>query len=314
MDKTTKLLESTPIDKWQAAYKIPHQKQNKKVIDHIVLDVHEGALKNIPDSQRAEAVEIQTEAKAAQPAGQGETTRDEERLREGEHDTRTQHLLQTDERRRRSNRLWTPLRRNDATRHIDNRGVFSQALRTLPDWKPPGRTQVYGFWIKKIEPLHRLFCHELSRIIKGEQEAPAWYYTGTTIMVSKKEETENAAEHRPITYMPVMYKLASKVVMLELTALIEANHVLSRNHLGATRRTQNAKEQALINKAINTEKKDSVAGREESVRLSQPPLHLAPAAETPNPTDIQEVHRKGDEQLEHTHQALEKDLRRNKTN
>ncbi|OIR55694.1 MAG: uncharacterized protein A8A55_3560, partial [Amphiamblys sp. WSBS2006] len=132
---------------------------------------------------------------------------------------------------------------------------FGEALRTLPDWKSPGRTQVYGFWIKKIEPLQKLLCHELSRIIKGEQEAPAWYYTGTTIMVPKKEGTENAAEHRPITCMPVMYKLASKVVMLELTALIEANHVLSSNQLGTVRRTQGAKEQALINKAINIEKK-----------------------------------------------------------
>ncbi|OIR56001.1 MAG: uncharacterized protein A8A55_3253, partial [Amphiamblys sp. WSBS2006] len=50
MDKTTKLLESTPIDKWQATYKIPYQKQNKKVIEHIVWDVRERALKNVPDS------------------------------------------------------------------------------------------------------------------------------------------------------------------------------------------------------------------------------------------------------------------------
>ena len=56
---------------------------------------------------------------------------------------------------------------------------------------------------------------------------------------------------RPITCLPNLYKLISKLVTSLLSELCEVNETISENQLGIRKKCQGAKQQALLNKNLN---------------------------------------------------------------
>ena len=55
----------------------------------------------------------------------------------------------------------------------------------LPYWKAPGRDTVQGLWIKRMTNLHERIAEQLTKIVIGENELPAWMTYGHKIMCQK---------------------------------------------------------------------------------------------------------------------------------
>jgi hypothetical protein len=120
----------------------------------------------------------------------------------------------------------------------------------LPNWKTPGIDKVFNFFIKNLTSLHNSLIQTVSKMIRNPEEAPEWFYI--TYLIPKVEEPESPAQYRPITCMSNLYKLVTKLVTHEIRDFVEINKILSKNQLGTVRDCQGAKEQALLNKCINT--------------------------------------------------------------
>ena len=129
--------------------------------------------------------------------------------------------------------------------------MVDESIRWLPNWKTPGHDQVYNFFIKKMMSLHL----KLARLVFDAVMEPSMIneelYMGTTYLVPKKVNVDNPTDLRPITCLPNIFKLISKVVKSIVYEVCELNKVISPNQMGVKSRCQGAKEQALINKALN---------------------------------------------------------------
>src|SRR5215469_14643514 len=86
--------------------------------------------------------------------------------------------------------------------------------------------------------------------IEDPTTLPASLFTGNILFIKKSGQT-SASNFRPITCLSNVYKLLTKVVTSHINRFVEDTQFLYINQLGTTRRTLGAKEQILVNKAIN---------------------------------------------------------------
>ncbi|TBU11070.1 reverse transcriptase, partial [Hamiltosporidium tvaerminnensis] len=106
---------------------------------------------------------------------------------------------------------------------------FVDIINWLPNWKAAGIDGIYNFYIKKLTTLH-MYLYDIVKAICFEGTLQAnWFYHGLTYLIPKS--------------------CVTKVVQLE----VERRGLLADNQLGAVRGVQGAKEQALLNVALNKE-------------------------------------------------------------
>ncbi|XP_029656113.1 uncharacterized protein LOC115230004 [Octopus sinensis] len=132
----------------------------------------------------------------------------------------------------------------------DIRKKFDEAVTRLSDWKTPGVDKVYNFFIKNCKPIHDCMCRAIEQFTLDPGSIPEWLCTGVTYLIPKVDNPSAPTDYRPITCMPNLYKLMTKVVATEVRNFVEVNGILSENQLGTRRDCQGAKEQALINKCL----------------------------------------------------------------
>ena len=148
-----------------------------------------------------------------------------------------------------------PLKYGEEQGIINLEAKLVKLIERLPNWKTPGVDKVSNFFIKKLTVLHKPLIRLVEKAIVCPGECPKWFFSGVTYLIPKVASPEDPNEYRPITCMSNLYKLVTKLVAQEMRNIVELNGILSENQLGTRRECQGAKEQALINKSLNTEHK-----------------------------------------------------------
>ncbi|KAI2795587.1 hypothetical protein BLOT_016634 [Blomia tropicalis] len=129
--------------------------------------------------------------------------------------------------------------------------LVERFVRYLPNWKAPGHDKVYNFFIKKITSLHTKLSLIVCQVVSDPEQIDEEFYRGITYLIAKKENANSPEDLRPITCLPSIYKLVSKVVAELVNEMCELNGLIADNQMGTKRKCQGAKEQAIINKLIN---------------------------------------------------------------
>ena len=127
---------------------------------------------------------------------------------------------------------------------------FEQTIRFQPNWKAAGPDGIYNFFIKKLVPIHKPLYEIIRNICLSHKSEQSWFYKWITYLIPKGKP-DKGGDFRPITCMSNLYKLTTKCVTQIMQLLVESRGLLSENQLGTVRMVQGAKEQALINIAIN---------------------------------------------------------------
>ena len=100
-------------------------------------------------------------------------------------------------------------------------GTVRNQLKRIPNWKAPGPNEVHGFWLKNFRALHQIMAEQLQHCINNHQ-APEWMTTGRTALVQKDKSKGNvASNYRPITCLPIMWKLVIGIISERLYNYVE---------------------------------------------------------------------------------------------
>ena len=100
---------------------------------------------------------------------------------------------------------------NERMRRRFPESVRNQLMR-IPNWKAPGPDEVHGYWLKNFRVLHQKLAEQLQHCINNHQ-APEWMATGRTALVQKDKSKGNvASNYRPITCLPIMWKLLTGII------------------------------------------------------------------------------------------------------
>ena len=123
-------------------------------------------------------------------------------------------------------------------------------LRKIPNWKAPGPDEVHGYWLKNFSTLHSRIAQQLQNCISNHQ-APAWMTTGRTALVQKDKNKGNiATNYRPITCLPLMWKLLTGIISERLYNYLEETNTIPHQQKGCRRKCRGTKDQLLIDKMV----------------------------------------------------------------
>ena len=127
---------------------------------------------------------------------------------------------------------------------------FCEIIKYLPSWKAAGNDGIFNFFIKKCSSLHASLYRLVRNTCMGQEVEEDWFFKGITYLIPKGTPKQGS-DFRPITCMSNLYKLTTKCVTKVMQLVVEQRGLLSENQLGTVRLVQGAKEQAMINIAIN---------------------------------------------------------------
>ena len=97
-------------------------------------------------------------------------------------------------------------------------GSLKKILGRMPNWKSPGPDLVQGFWLKNFSSLHERVRLQLKECLDNGF-VPSWLTRGRTSLLQKHKSKGNvASNYRPITCLPLMWKLLTGVIAVQIYA------------------------------------------------------------------------------------------------
>ena len=122
-------------------------------------------------------------------------------------------------------------------------------LRKMPNWKAPGLDGLLGYWLKNFVGCHERLVGQL-QICLDSAQMPEWLTVGRTVLIQKDKEKGNVVHCRPITCLPIMWKLVTGVLADEIYNHLEKEQLLPMEQKGCRRKSWGTKDQLLIDRMI----------------------------------------------------------------
>ena len=137
----------------------------------------------------------------------------------------------------------------------ENVGITAEQVtkqcRKMPNWKAPGPDGVQGFWLKKITSCHERIAIQLNSMLNKEATLPLWMTLGKTILCQKDPAKGNEANNfRPISCLPLMWKLMTSILADSMYAYLDENSLLPSEQKGCKKRSRGTKDQLLIDQMV----------------------------------------------------------------
>ena len=87
-------------------------------------------------------------------------------------------------------------------------------------------------------------------LANNPQQIPKWFVTGRTTMAPKKEPTNNPGNYRPITCLPIIYKLLSKILSNKMKEHLQKNKLIPDEQKGCMANCYGTLDQLLIDQMV----------------------------------------------------------------
>jgi hypothetical protein len=134
---------------------------------------------------------------------------------------------------------------------VVNVEMVRQQCKKMSNWKTPGLDGVQGYWFKYFSVFHSRLARQFNELLNGEKEIPTWLTNDKTFLCPKDPKKGAAVDNfRPISCLPVMWKLLTGVVTESLTVFLEENDVIPLEQKGCKRGSRGTKDQLLIDKLV----------------------------------------------------------------
>ena len=133
---------------------------------------------------------------------------------------------------------------------VINLSMVRKQLKKMPNWKSPGPDGLQGYWVKNFTSCHERLALQLRNCMSSAQ-IPDWLTTGKTTLVMKdKDKGGQVTNFRPITFLPLLWKLLTGIIAEELYGHLEKEGLLPDEQKGGRRKSRGTKDQLLIDKMI----------------------------------------------------------------
>ena len=127
---------------------------------------------------------------------------------------------------------------------------IESATFEFSNWKSLGLDKLHNFWWNKLVTLHPKVATAFDKLIVQPENCPDWLTTGQTTLIAKKEPTRNPSNYRPVTCLPVMYKILSRIVTSGMSHHVNANKIIPNEQKGNASNIYGTIAQLIINKMV----------------------------------------------------------------
>ena len=134
-------------------------------------------------------------------------------------------------------------------------GILKKILGRMPNWKSPGLDLVQGFWLKNFSSLHERVRLQLKECLDSGF-VPSWLIRGTTSLSQKGKSKGNvASNYRPITCLPLMWKLLTGVIADQIYAHLDQQKLLPEEQKGCRKGSRGTNDLLYTDRAVIKEVK-----------------------------------------------------------
>ena len=128
--------------------------------------------------------------------------------------------------------------------------LVSNRVRKMANWSSPGIDGLNAFWLKHFSSLHEIIASQLMDCL-STSSLPEWMTTGRTYLLMKDPaKGPIPSNYRPITCLPVMWKLFSGLISDSIYHHLDTQNLLPQEQKGCKKNSRGCKEQLLIDKLI----------------------------------------------------------------
>ena len=100
-------------------------------------------------------------------------------------------------------------------------GSLKKILGRMPNWKSTGPDLFHGFWLKSFSSLYERVRLQLNECLDSGF-VPSWLTRGRTSLLQNDKSKGNVASNcRPITCLPLMWKLLTGVIADQIYAHLD---------------------------------------------------------------------------------------------
>ena len=125
----------------------------------------------------------------------------------------------------------------------------------MPNWKSPGPDLVQGFWLKNFSSLHERVRLKLKECLDSGF-LPSWLTRGRTSLLQKDKSKGNvASNYRPITCLPLMWKLLTGVIADQMHTHLDQEKLLPEEQKGWRKSSRGTNNLLYIDRAVIKEVK-----------------------------------------------------------
>ena len=129
----------------------------------------------------------------------------------------------------------------------------------MPNWKSPGPDLVQGFWLKSFSSLHERVRLQLKECLDSGF-VPSWLTRGRTSLPQKDKSKGNvASNYRPITCLPLMWKLLTGVIADQIYARLDQQKLLPEEQKGCRKGSRGTNDLLYIDRGESRNKNLAMA-------------------------------------------------------
>ena len=127
---------------------------------------------------------------------------------------------------------------------------LKKILGMMSNWKSPGPDLVQGFWLKNFSSLHERVRLQLKECLDSGF-MPSWLTRGRTSLLQKDKSKGNiASNYRPITCLPLMWKLLTGVIADQIYAHLDHEKLLPQEQKGCSKGSRGTNDLLYIDRAV----------------------------------------------------------------
>ena len=128
--------------------------------------------------------------------------------------------------------------------------LISKQVVKLPNWKAPGPDGLQGYWLKHIKSVRPIMAALLNDCLQ-QGDVPPWLTQGSTTLIMKDESKgAEVSNFRPITCLPLMWKLLTGMISEGIYAHLDGENILPQEQKGCRKESRGTKDQLLIDKMV----------------------------------------------------------------
>ena len=132
---------------------------------------------------------------------------------------------------------------------------MKKILGRISNWKSPGPDLVQGFWLKNFSSLHERIRLQLKECLDSGF-VPSWLTRGRTSLLQKDKNKGNvASNYKPITCLPLMWKLLTDLIADHIYAHFDQEKLLPEEQKGCRKGSRRTNDLLYIDRAVIKEVK-----------------------------------------------------------
>ena len=124
------------------------------------------------------------------------------------------------------------------------------ATRSFGVWKSPGIDSLQNYWWYKFSASYTQLTKIYNDMLINPDDIPTWMFRGITKLVPKNTDTKNPANYRPITCLPIVYKILSSILASRMMEHLETNNIIPEEQKGGIADCYGCIDQLLINSMV----------------------------------------------------------------